>query len=426
MNTINRRIFLGTAALGTTALGTAIARAADLKNIKIGLIGCGWYGMVDAKAALKVGGVEVIALCDVDSEHLSKSAVEIEKLQGKRPQTFKLYEDLLKTPGLEAVIIATPPQWHALQFIAACEKGLDIYCEKPLAYDLRESRAMIEAAKKSGRVVQIGFQRRQAAGFKQTRDYIQAGHAGRIVCVEAQIHYNAGPKDATPQDPPASLDWDLWCGPAPKIPYSPQVGHINWRLEKTTGHGHLVDWGIHLIDATRWILGLSTPRTVAASGGIYQLKDKITTPDILTAHFEFDQCPVTWRHRIWGAEEFAPEIANGIFFYGDKETVFVTDDKWIAIPRGKGKERTVNEARSDAGQAHMAEFLDAARTRQQPSCLIEDAHQSTATVKLAMIAYDTGAKITWDGKAEQIIGNDAAGKLLKRDYRRPWRHPGQG
>jgi predicted dehydrogenase len=430
MNPLSRRQFLGTAVVSTLALSAFPGGAAEIagedRKLKLGLIGCGWYGMVDVKAAFKAGGVEVIALCDVDSEHLAKSADEVEKLQGKRPLTFKLYEELLKVPGLEVVIIGTPPQWHALQFIAALERGLDVYCEKPLAYDVREGRAMVDAAKKSGRIVQIGFQRRQAAAIQQARQYLRDGNAGRIVQVEAQINYTAGAKDATPQDPPASLDWDLWCGPAPKIPYSPQVGHMNWRLEQTTGHGHLVDWGIHLIDATRWILGASTPRAVSATGGLYQLKDKITTPDILTAHFDFEQCPVTWRHRIWGAEEFTPEISNGIFFYGDKETVFVTDDRWVVIPRGKGKERKVNEARSDAGTLHMAEFLTAVRTRKQPSVSTEDAHLSTTTVKLAMIAYDTGAKLAWDGATEQITGNAAAAKLLKRDYRSPWQHPWHG
>ncbi|MFA6564934.1 MAG: Gfo/Idh/MocA family oxidoreductase [Verrucomicrobiia bacterium] len=429
MDKINRRTFLSTAA-GAVALTSIIGRAAgsatDGKKLKVGVIGCGWYGMVDAKAALKVGGVEVIALCDVDSEHLAKSADEIEKLQGKRPQTFKLYEDLLKTPGLEVVIIATPPHWHALQFIAALEKGLDIYCEKPLAYDIREGRAMVDAAKKSGRIVQIGFQRRHAAAVVEARKYLQEGNAGRIICAEAQIHYTAGLKDPTPQAPPASLDWDLWCGPGPKIPYSPQVGHFAWRLERTSGHGHLVDWGIHLIDATRWILSETTPRTVTAAGGIYYFKDKITTPDVLTAHFEFGKCPVTWRHRIWGAAEHAPEVSNGIFFYGEKETVFVTDAKWIVIPRGKGREQKVNEAKSDAGTLHMADFLGAVRSRKQPCCQIEDAYQSTATVKLAMIAYDTGAKITWDAAAEQIVGNAAAANLLKRAYRAPWQHPWRG
>jgi predicted dehydrogenase len=324
---------------------------------------------------------------------------------------------------LQAVLIATPPHWHALPFLAALGRGLDIYCEKPLAYDVREGRAMVDAARQSDRIVQIGFQRRQSPAIAQVREYIQGGQAGRIVQVEAQIHYSAGLRDTTPQAPPASLDWDLWCGPAPKLPYCPQVGHFAWRLEKEYGHGHLVDWGIHLIDATRLILGETAPRTVHAAGGIYQLKDKITTPDTLVAHFDFATCPVTWRHRIWGSEEFTPETNNGLFFYGEKETVFVTDDRWIAIPRGKGKERRVHQAQADLAVLHMAEFLDAVRTRRAPPCSPLEGHLSTAAVKLAMVAYETGATVRWNAATEQIDGAPAAARLLKRDYRAPWRHP---
>lgn len=428
MKHITRRHFLQSAALGAAALGQLPASLGAVetgRKLRMGLIGCGGYGMANVRAAFKVGGVEMVAICDVDSEHLKQRAADIEKLQGKRPQTFKLYQDLLEMPELEAVIIATPPQWHALQLIAALERGLDVYCEKPLCYDIREGRAMVEAVKRSGRIVQIGFQRRQSPAFRAVRDHIQSGQAGRIICAEANIHYNAGPKDATPQPPPPSLDWDLWCGPAPKIPYSPQVGHVNWRLEKTTGHGHLVDWGIHLIDAARVILGEGMPKTVSAVGGLYALKDKITTPDVLTAHFEFASCPLTWRHRIWGAEEYAPEISNGIFFYGEKQTIFVTDDRWEVIPRGKGKERQVLKGGADAGALHMAEFLKAVQDRRPPGCLTEDAHASTTAVKLAMIAYDTGCKIHWDSEKEQIVDNPTAGKLLKREYRAPWQHPYQ-
>ena len=426
MNSATRRRFLQSTAVTTLALSQfpAVLGATDPeRKLKLGLIGCGWYGMVDLKAAFQVGGVEVIALCDVDSDHLARSAAEVEKLQGKRPQTFKHYQDLLKSPGLEALIIATPPHWHALQLLAALDRGLDVYCEKPLSYDIREGRAMVNAVKKSGRIVQVGFQRRQSPAFQAVRQHIRSGNAGRIVCAEANIHYSAGTKDATPQPPPASLDWDLWCGPAPKIPYSPQVGHMNWRLEKTTGHGHLVDWGIHLIDASRVILDESMPHTVAAAGGLYYLKDKITTPDILTAQFEFATCPLTWHHRIWGAEEYSPDISNGIFFYGEKATIFVTDDRWEIIPRGNAKDKQVNRVNADAGKLHMAEFLSAVRGRQQPGCLIEDAFHSTATVKLAMIAYETGARISWDAQKETIAGNTAAAKLLYREYRKPWQHP---
>lgn len=422
-----RREFLGTAAAaaGALALGGP-ARAQEARKLRLGVIGTGWYGMVDAKAALKAGGVEIAAICDVDSEHLKKSADELEKLQGTRPQAFKRYPELLDVKGLDAVIIGTPPHWHALQFIAALEKGLDVYCEKPLSYDIREGRAMVDAAKKAGRVVQIGFQRRQSKAFAAAREFIEAGNAGTIVQVDVQIHYKAGLKDAVPQDPPASLDWDLWCGPGPKIPYSPQVGHFSWRLEKTSGHGHLVDWGIHLIDATRRVLGLGTPKRVVAAGGLYLLKDRITTPDTLTVHFDFDRCPVVWRHRLWGAEEWAPEINNGVLFYGTKATVFATDQKWVVIPAGKNKERKENVTQGDLGTEHMADFLNAVREKRAPSCPIEEGYASTATVQLAMIAYETGSAVEWDAAAEKIVGNEAASKLLKREYRPPYAHPYQG
>jgi predicted dehydrogenase len=311
-------------------------------------------------------------------------------------------------------------------FIAALEKGLDVYCEKPLAYDIRECMAMVAAAKKHSRIVQIGFQRRQSKAIQQAREYIQQGNIGRIVQADVQIHYTAGIKDTTPQEPPAALDWDLWCGPAPKLPYCPQIGHVSWRLEKEYGHGHLVDWGIHLIDATRWILGETMPRSVQAVGGLYYFKDKITTPDILTVQFDFDTCPVIWRHRIWGAQEYDPEVSNGIFFYGEKGTVFATDGKWVIVPKGKNAQRQVNEVASDMATEQMAEFLEGVRLRRQPGCTVQEGYYSTATVKLAMIAYDLGARISWDRETQDIMGNPQASGRLKREYRAPWVHPYRG
>ena len=201
MRSTSRRQFLGTtaAAAASVALGRSVYGAAENRTLRLGLIGAGWYGMVDTRAALKVGGVEIAAVCDVDSDHLKQSADELEKLQGKRPQTFKLYQELLDLKGLDAVIIATPPHWHALQFIAALERGLDVYCEKPLAYDIREGQAMVEAAAKHGRIVQIGFQRRQSKAFAEVKKFIDSGEAGKIVQVDAQIHYTAGLNDPKPQ-----------------------------------------------------------------------------------------------------------------------------------------------------------------------------------------------------------------------------------
>jgi predicted dehydrogenase len=420
-----RREFLGTATAGALALAGAAHAAEDDRVLKMGIIGVGWYGMVDARAALKVGGVEIVAVCDVDSDHLKKAADDLEKLQGKRPREFKSYEDLLDIDGLNVVVIATPPHWHVLQLIAALKRGVDVYCEKPLSYDVREGRAAVEAVKKSDRIVQVGFQRRQSEAFHQVKQFIAAGKAGRIVQADVQIHYRAGTKDPTPQDPPPSLDWDLWCGPGPKIPYSPQVGHKSWRLEKTSGHGHLVDWGIHNIDATRMILDLPMPRQITAAGGIYQYEDIITTPDTLTVHFEFDRLPVVWRHRLWGATEYNPEVNNGIFFYGEDATVFASDRRWVVVPRDKGKERQEFEVPSDLGTLHMTNFLDSVRTRQQPACPVEVGYRSTATVQLGMIAYESDSVVTWDERSERILDNEPAAKLLRRDYRPPWVHPYQ-
>jgi predicted dehydrogenase len=287
---------------------------------------------------------------------------------------------------------------------------------------------MVDAAKRSGRVVQIGFQRRQSIAINQARDYIREGRAGRIVEVGVQIHYTADMKDWKPQDPPPTLDWDTWCGPAPKLPYSPNIGHFAWRLEATTGHGHLVDWGIHLIDATRRILGEKAPRAVQAAGGLYYFKDAITTPDILTAHFDFETCPVVWRHRIWGAAEESPRTQNGIFFHGEKETVFVADGWWMVIPRDAKAERKEfrPEGQEDMGGLHVKDFLEAVRTRKPTACDVEDGYHSSATVQLGMVAYRTGSRVVWNAKREEIEGNPEAAKLLKREYRSPWKHPYPG
>jgi predicted dehydrogenase len=429
MKKMDRRSFnrsVGQAALGAAMWGPArgaFASADVPKAIRLGVLGTGWWGMLDLKAAFKAGGIEAVALCDVDSDHLEKAAVEVAGLQGgTRPKTYASWREFLAHPGMDALILATPPHWHALPFIAAMERGLDVYLEKPVAYDIREGQAMVAAAKRAGRIVQVGFQRRQSQAFKDAAAYIQSGAAGRILQVDAQIHYNANPPDATPQAPPATFDWETWCGPAPKLPYAPNIGHFAWRLEEAYGNGHLVDWGIHWIDRVRVALGLGMPKAVEAVGGLNVLKGRITTPDTLTAQFEFEGVPLVWRHRIWGAAEWSPETTNAALFYGDKETVVVADDTWTVVPKGKGERRVV-EAKTDVLPTHVGEFLESVRTRKAPSCLIEDAARSTACVQLAMIAYKTASRVAWDDARREATGSPAAAALLKREYRAPYKHP---
>ena len=425
---MKRRKFIEMTTLGTAATASSlyIPSLQQDRKIRIGLIGAGWYGMVDINAAFKTGNVEVIGICDVDSDRLNTNADAIAKLQPERPKTFKYYKDLLDMKGLEAVFIASPPHWHALQFIAACEKGLSIYSEKPLSYDITEGLAMLKAYQKAGNIVQIGFQRRQSDAFKRCKELIESGRIGDVHQIVAQIHYDPGTQDTRIQDPPAALDWDEWCGPAPKLPYRPSIGHYNWRLEKEYGNGHLVDWGIHYIDLVRKTMGLDMPEEFHSSGGLYVLKDQITTPDTLVAKMAFSKVPVLWQHRMWGNGDVMTEFKTGVFFYGDKGTIVGQDGKLAVFGIGKEAKREDISLSSAAMQEnHVGNFITAVKNKDKSNlmCTPEDAFKSTATVQLAMISYYTGTTVRWDQTKNEIIGNTEASKLLKREYREKYRHP---
>lgn len=426
---MNRRNFIHNTSVGTAAMLTAFSLPMFGRNqhqkLKIGLIGCGWYGMVITKAALESGDVEVVAVCDVDSVHLNDSAAEIEKLQGKRPAVIAGYRELLDIKGLQAVFIATPPQWHALQFIAACEKGLHIYCEKPLAYDIEEGKAMVAAAAKAGNIVQIGFQRRQSNAFVKAKELIQSGTLGKIHEIGVQIHYNPVLEDTTIQAPPSTLDWDTWCGPAPKLDYRPNIGHKTWRLEKEFGNGHLVDWGIHNIDAVRKIMDFGMPQSFYSTGGMNVLDGKITTPDTLRAVLNFEQCPVIWQHRLWGTGDLNMQFNNGIFFYGENASLFASDNKLVLMRNGKNPQEVMDIRTEKMQENYVARFVNAVKTGDRSSlgCLPEDAFQTTATVQLAMISYYTGSLVQWDAQKATVTDNAAALKLMARPYRKGYDRP---
>jgi predicted dehydrogenase len=339
---------------------------------------------------------------------------------------YKNYQELIDIKGLQAVLIGTPPQWHALQFIAACEKGLDIYCEKPLAYDIDEGKAMMAAARKAGNIVQIGFQRRQSNAFRKAKELIQSGTLGKVHEIGAQIHYNPVLADNTIQNPPASLDWDAWCGPAPKLDYRPSIGHKAWRLEKEYGNGHFVDWGIHHIDTIRYIMDFGMPKSFSATGGLITLGGKITTPDTLHAVLNFDQCPVIWQHRMWGTGDLNTQLNNGIFFYGEKATLFASDNRLILMPAGRDKQQEIMDIQTAKTQEnHLADFINAVKAKNKDllSCTVEDGFQSSATVQLGMIAYNTGSEVKWDAQKQTIVDNKKAAELMARPYRSNYKRP---
>lgn len=425
---MNRRKFVQKTSLSSLGFISAayLLNLPVEEKIRIGMIGCGWYGIKLARAVMSIEGFQMVSLCDIDSKHLKDVADEIEKKQGSRPKEYKKYQELLDKDDLQAVIIATPPHWHALQFIAACEAGLDIYCCKPLAYDVYEGLAMIKAAKKADNIVQVGFMQRSNMVGDKIRSLIKEGRLGKIHQIAAQIHYNPNPGDATIQEPPSTLDWETWCGPAPKLPYRPSIGHFNWRLEKEYGNGHLVDWGIHYIDYLRMTMDLDSPVSVQSTGGILAHKGKITTPDTLDVTMDFGEYPIIWKHRMWGAGDLNPGINSGYTFYGEEATMYGDFQRLIIQPKGKRKEQEKIEIPTKGVlRKDLINFLEAVKSRDKSNllCPIEDGFQSTAAVQLAMISYYTGTKVDWDQKKKTISNNKQAAKLLARPYRGKYKRP---
>jgi predicted dehydrogenase len=299
---MDRRQFLSTTTLGLAAQ----AGFAQDKPRRVGLIGCGWYGKADLFRLVQVAPVEIISLCDVDKKMLTEAAEMSATRQRskKTPRTYADYREMLKEKDLDIVLIATPDHWHALAMIAAVKAGADVYCQKPISVDVVEAQAMLAAARKYKRVVQIGTQRRSTPHIIEARDnFLKPGKLGKIGLVEICCYYHmrntANPPDATP---PTNLDYEMWTGPAPMRPYNPLAHPRSWRLFMEYCNGIVGDMCIHMFDMVRWMMDLGWPKRVSSSGGILVQKEaKANTTDTQTATFDYDELKIVWQHRTWGA-----------------------------------------------------------------------------------------------------------------------------
>jgi predicted dehydrogenase len=273
---MNRREFLqagaATAGLALSASGHHVAASTAAETKRVGLIGTGWYGKADLLRLIQVAPVEVVSLCDVDRKMLAEAAeiVATRQTSKKTPRTFSDYREMLKPRDLDIVLIATPDHWHALPMIAACEANTDIYVQKPISVDVAEGRAMLEAARKHQRVVQVGTQRRSTPHLIEARDrIIREGKLGKIGLVEIYCYYhmrnNSNPPDTAPPD---YLDWEMWTGPAPMRPYNRIAHPRGWRAFMEYGNGIVGDMCIHMLDMVRWMLGLGWPKRISSTGGI--------------------------------------------------------------------------------------------------------------------------------------------------------------
>lgn len=438
-----RREFINGAA--GLALGAAAGNSPELqeKKYKVGLIGTGWYGKCDLIRLIQVSPVEVVSLCDVDSRMLAEAAdiIAQKQVSHKRPRTFTDYREMLKSQSHDIVLVATPDHWHALQMIAAVEAGANVYCQKPISVDVTEGRAMLAAARKSKRVVQIGTQRRSTPHIAEAREIVRQGKLGRIGLVETCCYYHMRASGNPPDAPPPDyLDWEMWTGPAPMRQYNSIAHPRGWRAFMEYGNGIVGDMCVHMLDMTRWIMGLSWPQRVSSTGGIYIDKaSKANISDTQTATFDYGDTQVVWQHRTWG-DASDPQYPWSSIYYGDKGTLKVSVNGYDFIPNKGQKvhvdvkyeleqypedktEKDLEQHVAPAIRYHMKDFLHAISTGGKPVADIEEGYISTATCILANLSMKLGRTLAWDEQNQQIKGDPEANRLLHRPYRAPWVHP---
>ena len=445
---MDRRNFLQTSAAGTALSIAANSLAAEIsaeQKKRVGLIGCGWYGKCDLLRLIQVAPVEVVSLCDVDRTMVSEAAdiVATRQLSKKRPRTFADYRQMLGEKDLDLVLIATPDHWHALTMIEAVKSGVDVYVQKPISVDIAEGRAMLQAARKYGRVVQVGTQRRSTPHIAEAREQIiQTGKLGTIGLVEIYCYYHMRARGNPPDTaPPANLDYEMWTGPAPLRPYNSLVHPRSWRAFMEYGNGIVGDMCIHMLDMVRWMLDLGWPLSVASQGGILVDKaSKANISDTQVATFQFGELPVVWQHRTYGD---APDKQYpwGATFYGDKGTLKVSVNSYDFIPQGNGQpihkdvvyeleqypedrtEKDLERHVAPAIRRHMQDLLANIASRGKPIADIEQGYISTTTCILANLSMQLGRSLAWDPAHDRIANDDEANNLLRRSYRGPWVHP---
>ena len=426
-----------------SAFGNYAAEFADQKK-RVGLIGCGWYGKVDLLRLIQVAPVEVVSLCDVDKQLLA-GAVEIvstRQASKKKPRTYSDYREMLKEKDLDLVLIGTPDHWHALPMIAAVQAGADVYVQKPISVDVIEGQAMVAAARKYKRVVQVGTQRRSTPHLIEARENIvKAGKLGKVAQVEICCYYRWGRNKVPNINPPDYLDYEMWTGPAPMRPFNSQVHPRSWRNFMEYGNGIMGDMGIHMLDAVRWMLDLGAPLRVSSAGGIYMYPDCTpNTPDTQIATFDFGDLQVVWTHRLWG-ECPDPKYPWGFTIYGDKGTLKGSVMSYDFIPLGQGTaihkdvtyereqypedvtEKDIEIHVAPAVRYHMKDLLAAITSRSKPVADIEQGYISTTSCILANMSLKLGRSLTWDNATGRIVGDEEANRLLQRPYRTPWVHP---
>jgi predicted dehydrogenase len=450
--TMNRRDFIKktTATLAAPAIMTSASRlyADEFGGMKkrVALIGSGWYGKCDLLRLVQVAPIDVVSISDVDQTMLSDAAdlIATRQISKKKPRTYTDYRKQLAEKDADLVIIGTPDHWHALPMIEAVQKGMDVYVQKPTGVGVIESQAMLAAARKYQRVVQVGTQRRSTPHLIEARDrVVKAGLLGQVGLVEICCYYHMRTRENPPDStPPANFDYDMWTGPAPMRPYNKLVHPRSWRAFNEYGNGIVGDMCVHMLDTTRWLLDLGWPERISSTGGILVQKDsKANISDTQHATFEFGSLPVVWTHRTYG-DAPDPKYPWAVTIYGEKGTLKASIASYDFIPKGGSgtplsgsalmelekypedqTEKDLEKNVAAAIRGHMQDFLRRVADRGRPVADIEQGHISSASCFLANISMDLKRSLQWDSTKHQVIGDAEANAKLRRPYRAPWVHP---
>lgn len=445
MNRLSRRKFLqvsSSAALGAglasrsaTIIPAAASTAGEGKKnpsetIVVGVIGCGGRGMAIMNGFLDNDDVRVAAVCDVYEPHRARGL----ELAGEGAQGYADWRDLLEHPELDVAVVTTPPHWHPLQTVAACDAGLDVYVEKPIARKPQESRAMLDAARRNNRVTQVGTQIHANENYHRVAEIVQSGVLGHVTAVRNVLSMNETPDGIGQpdfEDPPDNLDWNMWLGPLPEM-------RFNWAKFNNGLHRYfaeLIDsWlhemGPHIVDLPYWALDLGAPKEISAVGGKFAVDDISTVPDTMEVVYQYDDKIMTWSnmcansHGLFNHTGEGIQRRLGISFHGSDATLIADYGSYDVISENERvDESDLPEPYLERSPGHIREFLDAVKTREQPSCSLEYHYNIALALNLGNIAFKAGRKIEWDADNETIVGDTEAQELAQANYRDPWQLP---
>ena len=367
-------------------------------------------------------------VCDVDDAQIAKTVERFQKEKWGTPETVKDFRRILDRKDIDACLVCTPDHWHALPTVLACEAGKDVYCEKPLATSIAEGRAMLAAARRNERVTQMGTHWRSGDHYAAAIGFVRSGMLGKVRQVRVWAYLDWVKDCGNPPDgpAPAGVDYDFWLGPAPKRPFNPNRFHFNFRWWWDYAGGLMTDWGVHLINLALWGMGPEWPKSVISSGGRYVLTDNTETPDSQIAVYEFPSYRMIFEYQV--GNNLGPDRReHGVAFTGTDATLILDQGGWEVIPERTKKyapaEKHVAPQDDQARVNHAGNFLECMRTRKPTVENLEIGHHVSTVAHLGNLALRTSGRVEWDAASGSVVGNEAAQKLVSRQYREPWTLP---